>query len=258
MRCINITVFRLGVFGEKIDLVPTVDSELCDSSDFRERGRATAFLLPSLTADLKVRAYGKGVEPHSLNLISVYAAAVFLSEVRGILFEELLVDTDEGRFGLTRCGQDGKIRLDFRDKANFGEPVFLETMGVYTKCRIASGCYGRLAVLECESLDSFEPGMLRLAVAAYNGWSGRGKRESVKLPITGALAYRRDKGEIASKLYLAKDDVRGRLAALSALAALLHGARGATLAYKGVDYAVICRHGKIFISSSAELPCKTE
>ena len=160
-------IYSALALGEKFSLVPTAspDGELVGY--LKSRGEAFVLLLPSLKYDLFVEGYSREGEPLLNNIASAYAAAAFLSGVRGIPFEELSVGSPEGEYRAVRL-EDDTVSIELHPKTCLSGELSLSLLGADTKYRVSSCKYGRVALVGCRDIQCFESEVLKLLTSRHN------------------------------------------------------------------------------------------
>ncbi|MBQ8584074.1 MAG: hypothetical protein IJ488_05660 [Clostridia bacterium] len=252
-------IYSALALGEKFSLVPTAspDGELV--SRLKSRGEAFVLLLPSLKYDLFVEGYSREGEPLLNNIASAYAAAAFLSGVRGIPFEELSVGSPEEEYRAVRL-EDDTVSIELHPKTCLSGELSLSLLGADTQYRVSSCKYGRIALVGCRDIQCFDTEALPLVTSGHNHFCACGapshadnpsgaEYSFVKQPVCGALVYCRGCGEVRARAYFPKDDLDFRLAAVGGLLALSPGAPRVMLDCNGVRYTLMRCGGRLLLSS---------
>lgn len=259
-------IYSAYVLGEKFSLVPTASPDGGIVNYLKSRGEAFALVLPSLKYDLFVEGFSQEGKPFLNNIASAYAAAAFLSGVRGIPFEDLSVGSPEGEYRAVKLEGYG-VSIELSLKTVLSQGLSLSLLGADTQYRVSSCKYGRVALVEARDIQCFETEALPLVTSGHNHFCACGAPSRAdntsgseypfcKQPVCGALVYSRDGGEVRAKAYFPRDGLDFRLAALGGLSAITLGAPRATLDCNGVRYTLMRCGGRLLLSFSVEFSGK--
>jgi len=96
--CTAIIFSRIKILSQLHDVIPLAEEprELLPLIDNRDESVCATLLLPSLFEDVRVLSYSYEENRKAAGKAASLAAAIFLFEVRGLLFDELTVRTDGG------------------------------------------------------------------------------------------------------------------------------------------------------------------
>lgn len=197
MRWPVIIFSRINSLGEVYDVfsVPSAREILTPHFDIRDPSVSSAFIIPSLAADIGILAYNTlGVQPPTYAPAAL-AAYFFLVAVRGLPIDECDVETPNRTYKAVRRGNDGKceIILPKCKQICSNSPFYVQ--GVTVNIRTVGTDAGVVRMFECENPDRVDDSVLAAMLLSDDGEN-----------IRGAIAYSLSANGVRIKRYFIEND----------------------------------------------------
>jgi len=256
--CTAIIFSRIKILSQLHDVIPLAEEprELLPLIDNRDESVCATLLLPSLFEDVRVLSYSYEENRKAAGKAASLAAAIFLFEVRGLLFDELTVRTDGGVERILY--KENRFWAEL-DAVSTTKALTLEIMGVSAPYRLATVGAGKVLAVACGDLSSFDLSVLPLYLCHHNAWCGSEKNlTSGRESALGAVVYSLSSETVTAFSYFTNGEKGDRINVLSAISFLARADRILTVCYADETFYLLREGGRVLVSSSYERPMTFE